>query len=67
MSNKKQSENFTKPSLGDSLHGIIEKLKSEIEFERKFNPSDCDRTSWGSQVAILISVSEAELLVKMLN
>jgi hypothetical protein len=65
MSNEEQNGFFAKPVLGDAFLGIIEKLKWEIEFERKNNPDYCDRTSWGNQAGILISVVEAEILVKM--
>ena len=65
MNNLEQNGNFAKPMLGDPFHGIIEKLKGEVEFEKINNPEDCNTACWGSQAGILISVKEAELIVKM--
>jgi len=49
----------------ERFNEFIEGLKNEIEYERKFNPNDCDKISWSNQDGILISVNEAELLVNM--
>jgi len=48
-----------------AFNDILYKLQGEIKFERKNNPRDCDKISWGNQQGILISVEEAEIIVKM--
>ena len=51
----------------ESFNQLIERLKGEIKLEKKYNPHDCDKISWHNQHGILISVVEAELLVKIYN
>ena len=46
---------------------FIEKLKGEIEFERKNNPDKCEGSGWCVQEGIVISVVEAEMIVKLLT
>ena len=48
-----------------AFNDLLSKLKGEIKFERMHNPTTCETISWGSQIGILISVEEAETIVKM--
>lgn len=50
--------------LPDTVESTIERMQLDVKYERLNNPQDCDSVSWGNQIGILLTVHEAEQLIR---